>query len=51
MTQTEEGVLITRVPAQGTVVVGDDGLPVLRLGRAVTNDQVVAAIDAERESR
>lgn len=48
MTQTDDGVLITPVPAHGAVSVGDDGLPVLRLGRTVTNAQTLAALDAER---
>ncbi len=51
LTQTDDGVLITSLPAHGNVGMGDDGLPVLRLGRRVTNDQVAAAIDAERGSR
>jgi AbrB family looped-hinge helix DNA binding protein len=51
MTHTEDGVLITAVPAQGSVITGTDGLPVLRLGRRVTTGDVIAAIDAERGSR
>ena len=51
MTHTEDGVLITSVPAQGNVTTADDGLPVLRLGRSLTNAEVTAAIDAERGRR
>lgn len=51
MTQTDEGLLITPIPTQGEVATGVDGLPILRLGRLVTNAVVLAAIDAERKSR
>lgn len=51
MTHTDDGVLISAVPAQGAVTTAADGLPVLRLGRQVTNRDVIAAIDAERSSR
>ena len=51
MTHTEDGLLITAVPAQGEVTAGADGLPMLRLGRNVTNADVIAAIDAERGHR
>ena len=51
MTHTDDGVLITAVPAQGQVTTADDGLPVLRLGRNVTNQEVTTAIDAERGNR
>jgi bifunctional DNA-binding transcriptional regulator/antitoxin component of YhaV-PrlF toxin-antitoxin module len=51
LTQTDEGVLISAVPSQGAVSTGKDGLPVLRLGRTVSNAQVVAAVDAERGAR
>lgn len=50
MTRTNEGLLITPVPSPGAVTIGDDGFPVLNLGRTVTNDQVLAAIDAERSA-
>ena len=48
LTHTDDGVLISAVPAQGAVSMGQDGLPLLRLGRIVSNEQVVAAVDAER---
>lgn len=51
LTQTDGGVLISAVPAQGAVSMSGDGLPVLRLGRIVSNEQVVAAVDAERGAR
>ena len=51
MTHTEEGVLITAVPTQGTITIADDGLPVLRIGRTVKNEEVTAAIDTARAAR
>ena len=51
LTQTDDGVLISAVPSQGALSMGDDGLPVLRLGRIVSNDHVIAAVDAERGGR
>lgn len=35
----------------GEVIEDDDGLPILLLGRPVTNDEVLTAIDAERSER
>jgi hypothetical protein len=49
--RTAEGVLLTPVPAAGTLEEADDGMPVLRVGRRVGNDEVLAAIDAERGTR
>jgi bifunctional DNA-binding transcriptional regulator/antitoxin component of YhaV-PrlF toxin-antitoxin module len=51
MRRTPDGVLLTSVSSPGEVEEAPDGLPVLRLGRAVTNDEVIAAIDRERASR
>jgi len=51
LTQTDDGVLISAVPAQGAVRMSEDGLPVLRLGRIVSNEQLIAAVDAERGTR
>lgn len=46
-----DGLLLTPVADAGRVEVAPDGLPVLRLGRAVTNEEVLAAIDDERSTR
>lgn len=46
-----EGLLLTPATGQGSLRVAKDGLPVLELGRAVTNAEVVAAIDDERRGR
>ena len=51
LTPTDGGVLISPVAEAGTVEVGDDGFPMLRLGRVITNDEVIAAIDADRKGR
>lgn len=49
--RTPEGLLLTPVAAPGDVETGSDGLPVLRLGRPVTNDEVLDALDRERAER
>ncbi|MGQ0776350.1 MAG: hypothetical protein ACT4NY_18310 [Pseudonocardiales bacterium] len=49
--RTPDGVLLTPVTTAGQVDQGSDGLPVLRLGRSVSNDEVLAAIDDERSGR
>lgn len=49
--RTADGVLLTRVASGGDVEQASDGLPVLRLGRRVTNDEVIDAIGQERASR
>lgn len=50
--RTADGVLMTPVQASGGEVdQGPDGLPRLRLGRRVTNDEVIAAIGQDRASR
>ncbi|MDN5861662.1 MAG: hypothetical protein L0H84_23925 [Pseudonocardia sp.] len=49
--RTADGIVLSRADDTGQVQTGDDGLPVLRLGRRVDNDEVLAAIDAERSDR
>lgn len=46
----DDGVLLEH-PSVGRVDVADDGLPVLRGSGSVDNDEVLAAIDAERADR
>lgn len=48
--RVDGGLLIEQSPT-GEVIEDDDGLPVLVLGRPVTNDEVLVAIDAERSER
>lgn len=43
--------MISQVTTAGKVGVAADGLPVLELGRRVTNDEVLAAVDRERSER
>ena len=49
--RTSDGVLVSAVTPPAVVATADDGLPVMRLGRPVGNDEVLAAIDAERRAR
>lgn len=49
--RTPDGVLLTPIASEGEVGEGIDGLPVLKLGHRVTNDDVLAAIDRERAGR
>lgn len=49
--RTRDGILITPVAVKGRVEQAADGLPVLRLGHPVGNDEVLAAIDEERAGR
>lgn len=49
--ETADGVLITAVASVGQVEEAADGLPVLRVGHPVSNDQVKAAIAQERAER
>jgi len=49
--RTADGVLLTPVAVEGGVEQAADGLPVLRLGRPVTNDEVIDAIARERTGR
>ncbi len=48
---TPDGVLLTPMAEDGDIETASDGLPVLRVGRRVTNDEVLAAIDHERAGR
>lgn len=49
--RTAEGLLLLRAEQPGAVRQGADGLPVLSIGRRVTNDEVLRAIEAERADR
>ncbi len=49
--RTPEGILLSAVRSPGQVESGEDGLPVLRLGREVSNDEVLAALDEDRAAR
>lgn len=49
--RTPDGVLLSAVTPIGQVDEAPDGLPLLRLGRTVTNDEVLAGIDADRSTR
>jgi AbrB family looped-hinge helix DNA binding protein len=49
--RTPEGVLLSPVTPTAQVEVAADGLPSLRLGRTVTNDEVLDGIDTERSNR
>lgn len=49
--RTPEGVLLTPLTPVGEVGEAPDGAPVLRLGRPVSNEEVLAAIDEERSQR
>ncbi len=46
-----EGGILLEHPVDGEVSVGDDGLPIVLLGRPISNDESLAAIDAERAER
>ena len=49
--RTAEGLLLTAALAPGTVRQSDDGLPVLSIGRRVSNEEVLRGIEAERADR
>lgn len=49
--RTAEGLLMTAADAPGTVLQADDGLPALALGRRITTEEVLAAIDGDRADR
>lgn len=49
--RTADGVLLTPSAPAGELSRAQDGLPVLRLGRPISNDEVLAAIDEERGGR
>ena len=51
ISRSPDGVLIEPAFERGTVRTADDGLPVLDLGRTVTNAEVLDAIDAARDNR
>ncbi len=43
-----EGLLLSSTTTAGVLSTGTEGLPVLRLGRRVTNSEVLDALDHER---
>jgi bifunctional DNA-binding transcriptional regulator/antitoxin component of YhaV-PrlF toxin-antitoxin module len=49
--RTADGVLLSSLVREGGVEQAADGLPVLRLGRPVSNDEVLDAIGRERSER
>lgn len=49
--RTIDGVLLTPATPTGRVEVAPDGLPVLGLGRPVSNDEVLRAVEEERAAR
>jgi bifunctional DNA-binding transcriptional regulator/antitoxin component of YhaV-PrlF toxin-antitoxin module len=51
VTPSSDGLLIEPASDRGRVRVADDGMPVLDIGRTVTNAEVLAALDAARDSR
>lgn len=51
LSRTADGVLLRPTTRGGTLLIADDGLPVLVLDHAVSNDGVLAAIQREREGR
>jgi bifunctional DNA-binding transcriptional regulator/antitoxin component of YhaV-PrlF toxin-antitoxin module len=46
--RTDGGWLISAAESSGTATTGDDGLPVLSIGRPVTTAEVLDAIEQER---
>lgn len=51
VTVTPDGLLLQPTTAAARVDTGADGLPLLTLDRPVSNDEVLAALDAERADR
>jgi bifunctional DNA-binding transcriptional regulator/antitoxin component of YhaV-PrlF toxin-antitoxin module len=49
--RTAEGLLLRPVHAATRVRIADDGLPVLDVDRIVTNEEILAAIDRNRDER
>lgn len=49
--RSPDGLLLSPVAEPGILSTGTDGLPVLRLGHSVTNDEVLGALDRERTDR
>ncbi len=46
-----EGLLLTATTTAGVLSTGIDGLPVLHLGRRVTNNEVLDGLERERAER
>lgn len=49
--RTADGLLVTAAERAGSVEVAPDGLPVMRIGRQVTNSEVLGAVERERADR
>ncbi len=49
--RTADGLLMTAAEGVGTVRQAGDGLPLLSIGRRVTNDEVLHAIEQDRADR
>lgn len=49
--RTPDGLLLSPVTPEGSVEQAPDGLPVLRLRRVVSNDEVLQGIGEERAAR
>lgn len=49
--RTADGLLLTPAETPGTVGDGADGLPLLSIGRRVSNDETLRAIEHERADR
>ena len=49
--RTADGILMTAAERAGTIRTASDGLPVISVGRRVSNAEVLAAIDVERADR
>ena len=49
--RTDDGWLMTSAESSGSITDGDDGMPILSIGRLVTTAEVLDAIGAERAER
>jgi hypothetical protein len=49
--RTADGWLMTAAESSGTITDGDDGMPILSIGRLVTTAEVLDSIDQERAER
>jgi hypothetical protein len=49
--RTADGLLLTAAQAPATLTDGDDGLPVLSVGRPVSNAEILHAIEQGRSDR
>ncbi|MGQ0850113.1 MAG: hypothetical protein ACT4OP_13580 [Actinomycetota bacterium] len=49
--KTPDGLLLLPVEQPGTVVIAEDGLPKLNVGRPVNQEELSASIDRERAER